>query len=966
MKKSIVLLSLSLVGAATALFVPGRAIAQTNAYDDAYHYSHASATWYTNFTGKNYGFGFTPWVLTTNGPGSHGFFTTRNATPKPAIASPTNSVDAPGNDNSAHVIGMFANGTGFNSSVAYRGFSNSLDTTVAFKIQWESIGIGGSGQLGGFVLRNGNATNSVIDYTNALRFAFYYISGAGSNSFTFWDGNGIQFIGIPFASNPLACEFTVKPGDQYRFVVRSLNTDAILAILDNQPLAGSGSIDSFALFAHQTTGGNQNFNRFQVVSTSLTPPTVLNVSPPNGAIYQDAASTNVSFEVNALGSTISSNGVSLYLNNVLQTNLLISTTSPTTQLFVTNNVPLAPNTSYNVTIVAIDSNGNRATNTSTFNTWRSDAAFIEAEDYNYSSGGFIPNSFPNPYGTYNNLLGVNGIDFGESDPAGNNNAYRPGDLPQVQPATDLDHAGYAGFFLTDYNLAYIQHGEWLNYTRIMSNVTYTVYARAAGFGGNGVMAIEHLADPTATASNQPLASLGTCVIPHTGGAQVYTFVPLTDFFSQPVQIHFPGTNTFRTTAIGDDGSYNLGYLIFVPNSNTNSLKPYLSAGYPYPGATAVPLETPVFFTIANRDTAVNPASVQVYLDGTNITSNVTLSNNAAGTLVTYVSPKFLAPNATHSLAAVFADNAGSPTTTSNYWLFTTVNALYTILPPGDALPIGTSTTPGFGIKIYKIEDAAPTIAQIATNEMQLAGMRTNPVTSQPYPNLANGGPNADGSYAETNSLNYDITATPTGTPAFPFKSEFPYVPAGSPNNNIALEARMYLQLTNGNYVFVVRSDDGCKLTEGPTTTNLLLGQFDGGRGNGTPSIFYATVLTNGLYPMRLFYYQAGSGGNLEFYTLNNGTPVLVNDSTNATSIKAFQILGTPAAPVALLNPAHSGNTTTFSFLTQSGHTHYVEFKTSINDVNWTPLTTIGGNGSMTNVTDSGASNSTRFYRVNTQ
>src|SRR5436305_1305013 len=91
----------SLLFAVAALFaIAGTASAQTNAYDDALHYT--KLTWITN--GQSFGFGFTPWVLATNGPGSHGFFTTHNVgtAPAPTIASPTNSSttgSAPGNDN---------------------------------------------------------------------------------------------------------------------------------------------------------------------------------------------------------------------------------------------------------------------------------------------------------------------------------------------------------------------------------------------------------------------------------------------------------------------------------------------------------------------------------------------------------------------------------------------------------------------------------------------------------------------------------------------------------------------------------------------------------------------------------------------------------------------------------------------------------------------------------------------------
>jgi hypothetical protein len=92
---------------------------------------------------------------------------------------------------------------------------------------------------------------------------------------------------------------------------------------------------------------------------------------------------------------------------------------------------------------------------------------------------------------------------------------------------------------------------------------------------------------------------------------------------------------------------------------------------------------------------------------------------------------------------------------------------------------------------------------------------------------------------------------------------------------------------------------------------------------------------------------------------------LIND-TNSTAIKVFQVVASAALPVTILNPAHAGNATTFNFLTQSGHTHYVEYKNDLSDVSWLPLTTVGGNGSVTNITDNTASGTTRFYRVRSQ
>lgn len=944
-----------------------RAVAQTNAYDDAYHYAYASASWYAFYsTNVNYGFGFTPWAVRTNGPANHGFFTTRNGTPLPAISSPTNTVDAPGNNGSAHVWGLFANGTGLNSAVMYRGFSNALDTTVAFKLQWECIGVGStSTKLGGFALRNGNATNDTSDYLTGLRFAYYYVGG-GSNSFVFWDGNGVQHIGLPFNNNPFACEFTLKDGDQYRFVVKSLNTGAILAVLDNQPLAGAGPIESLALFANQTDG-NQNFNRMQIVSTSLIPPAILNVSPTNGSIFVDAATATIACEVTSAGSTVQGTNLTLWLNGVKQTNLVFNTSGPTNQLFMTKTGSLLPDTLYNASITTVDANGNSATNNFNFNTFSPTNLCLEAEDYNHSSGGFFPNPAPNAYA---NLLGTQGVDYYETDVTATNPAglYRIGDMPQILSVTGdpYDHAGFldAGGF--DYEIGFADTGEWHNYTRSLATTNYTVYARAAS-GGGGTIMFDRLADATATTATQAKAALGTFIIPATGGSKIYSgqMIPLTDFFGNTVQLRFPGTQTFRETAV-NNRAYNLNYLMFVPNTNTATLRPYLSAGYPYPGATGVGLESTLSFTIANRTTAVNPATVQVRLSGSDVTSSLTLSNNAAGSVVTYVPPVFLSPNSNYTVTASFTDNGGTPTTTTNTWQFSTLNAPYAVLPPGDAIPVSSAATQGFAVRIYKVEDTAPTTASLANAEAELSGTRTNTTTLEPYVNLLTGNLLAM-DYSETDRLNYDITGNPTGTPAFPYKSTFPFVTAGNPNNNIALEAQMYLQLTNGNYVFVVRSDDGFKLTEGPAKTNLTLGQFDGGRGNGTPTTMYVTVLTNGVYPMRLLYYQAGSGGNLEFYSLHNGTPILINDTTNANAVVSYQFaVNLAATPVTILNPAHSNGVTTFSFLTQAGRTHYVEFKNAVEDLLWNPLTTIAGDGAMTNVTDNAASGNRRFYQVRSQ
>jgi hypothetical protein len=372
--------------------------AQINAYDDAAAY-FKSSNW-TN--GANQGFGFTPWVLATNtfsGGGFRGWYLNNGY----AIASATNVGGTAYTNCSWGIYANSAAPAGGNRTVAYRGFAGSLTTDVVFKLQWMTEGIGsGATNYAGFVLRNGNSTSGVTAYETGYRFEFYY-AGGGTDSYLVKDGNGVMAIGLPFAAGygnsagghfnatGLNCEFTLEPNDTYRFAVRSATNNAVLAFLDNQPLAGTpnSTIDSVALFANQTTGsgssgGDQNYNRMQIVSSSLTPPAIINVQPADGSVFVNPAN-NISFEVDS-ASAVSGANVTLLLNGMAQT-LAFNTDGATQQLMATNTTPLATNLSYDATIIAVDVYGNSATNNFSFNTVQTNSLWQDVKNYDATGDG---------------------------------------------------------------------------------------------------------------------------------------------------------------------------------------------------------------------------------------------------------------------------------------------------------------------------------------------------------------------------------------------------------------------------------------------------------------------------------------------------------------------------------------------------------------------------------------------------
>ena len=375
----------------SAVFAP----AQIIAYDDASAYP-ASFIW-TN--GANNGFGFTPWALVSSGPNNHGTFTVANNNPMYVIATVTNISGV----NYTNVLGLYANGTGgTNESAAFRGFASPLGTNT-FKLQWGSRGAGvttvnGSPVHGwcGFTLRHGNVAGSSADFQNGARFYLYFLDGSTPNTLYVSDGNGVQSLtGVTFSAlgranitNAVEAEVTVgTDGNSYHLILKDCVANQTLYTL-NSILMGSGTIDSLALFCHETTG-DQIYNRLQIAVPRI-PPTIVNVQPANGSIFVNP-NTTVAFEVDSLSTNLLSANVALLLNGVAQT-LVFNTNGATKQLFATNTTPLATNIQYSGTIIATDAGGISATNNFSFNTTQTNSLWRDVNNFGAVGDGVTMNT----------------------------------------------------------------------------------------------------------------------------------------------------------------------------------------------------------------------------------------------------------------------------------------------------------------------------------------------------------------------------------------------------------------------------------------------------------------------------------------------------------------------------------------------------------------------------------------------
>jgi hypothetical protein len=216
-------------------------------------------------------------------------------------------------------------------------------------------------------------------------------------------------------------------------------------------------------------------------------------------------------------------------------------------------------------------------------------------------------------------------------------------------------------------------------------------------------------------------------------------------------------------------------------------------------------------------------------------------------------------------------------------------------------------------------------------EIQLYGGDIDPTTGNPYPNVANLNlADENGVFTLFSPLNFN--SNPSGGNSGIFQGGTDADMPGLPGNgssitdgvmgieNYVAEFRTYLQLKAGAYIWAGNSDDGFVAISAPDpqdTLGTLLGYANVGRGNanplptpGAPSSYVPTpgtaqnnfafgvvVPEDGIYPVRLLYWQGGGGVNLEFLSIDkkSGLQSLIgNTLSDPLAIPAF---GTYTGPV---------------------------------------------------------------------
>ena len=237
------------------------------------------------------------------------------------------------------------------------------------------------------------------------------------------------------------------------------------------------------------------------------------------------------------------------------------------------------------------------------------------------------------------------------------------------------------------------------------------------------------------------------------------------------------------------------------------------------------------------------------------------------------------------------------------------------LPASFALPLGSSSSPGFLVRTAQAPETATVGNSLLRAIKQVDGKLTD-ATGAAIPNEAIPGTGADGSYV-TGTINFEVEGNPAdiddtdGNVLFTFNPGlFPGIPGNGSNPhllNFTTEAVAFLQLPAGVTTFAVSvgadrtdvNDDDSYVAFVGTNARDYFATPVGAYERLSVRAFIANQHSEntwsvsapvaGLYPFRILQWQTGHGSSFTFYTIDaaTGDRVLVNDLTDPRAIKAF-------------------------------------------------------------------------------
>lgn len=320
-----------------------------------------------------------------------------------------------------------------------------------------------------------------------------------------------------------------------------------------------------------------------------------------------------------------------------------------------------------------------------------------------------------------------------------------------------------------------------------------------------------------------------------------------------------------------------------------------------PSGPGVRPDSQIVVEVQDIATKVNPDSVELSINGVDVVPLV--SKTRAVTRIEFQPTELIPSGSKNTVVVKYLDEETPPAAATADFEFTVEP--YVQVPASFALPNGVvdTTQPGFNIRTVQARVDAGLAPTVARAEAQLGGSLMDPTTQSPFLNEAIPGENPDGTFDEPGVINFEKDGNPGGN-FLDNDRLIPGIPgSGGHTVNAAMEILTFLEIPAGFHKFGVSSDDGFRFSIGERDArgffSPTLGQFDGAR-SVDDTVFSFLTDSDGIYSVRVVWFQSGGGGSIEFFSvLEDGTRVLINDTQNANAIKAYRarVPGFPTLPL---------------------------------------------------------------------
>ncbi len=673
-----------------------------------------------------------------------------------------------------------------------------------------------------------------------------------------------------------------------------------------------------------------NLNFYMLVPANLNnnpPPFVSNFSPDGSQIFQP--SNQLSFTANS-SVGITAGDISLSLNGVKQSN--VSFSGSTFAMNVT--CPVQTNEFYVAVVTLTDASGHTSY-TNSFATYSPSDYQLEAEDYDFTSGGvpgqYVDNPQVNAYASQGSTAGIDNF---QSDVSAQPFDYRPdndpGAAPSTTPAGDLPRSQF-GSGTVDYNIGFFGPNSWVNYTRHYPAGVYNVVGRFAEGAAPSHLGLSILTSGYGTTS-QTTNSLGIFNVSQSGWSS-WDWAPLVDSGGNMVQVTLNGsqqTLQLDGSPSGGDPEVNVNFLMLVP-ANTNV--PSITGVYPN-GTNMMQYANTLTFAV-DSSLGVSTNSIIVTVDGIQV-SNLVFSGTAMAWNVSYPG---LQPNASHTVNIQVTDGNGNVATTT-----------------------------------VTFNDYSPTDYQWEAEDYDYT---SGGVPGQYFDNPQTNAYAGLGSTPGVDNFQSDLGANP-----FNYRPDNDpgAAPATTPSGDMA-RSQFGPGKTDYNIGFFGGGSWANYTRHYPLGTYNILGRFaEGGDGSSATlakvTAGYGTT-NQSSSALGTFTIPTEGWSAWEFVKMTNGSgqPASVTFDGTQTTLKLegggpseanmnfFMLV--PTAPAPPIATAVSAGKVKLSFVIQNGYTYELQYKTHLTDSTWAqvPGSNLMIGNTVTNVTDTISGPGTRFYRL---